>query len=115
MNGGVYRSVNPTVSIDQPVHPVPSEFLLAQNYPNPFNSTTVIRYALPKMSDVKLIIYNVLGQKVRTLLNDRVEAGYHSIEWDGRNDIGAQAASGIFVYRLKAGNQIISKKMLLLR
>lgn len=94
---------------------VPLEFTLEQNYPNPFNPETTIRYQLKEISRVKLEIFNVLGQKVRTLVDGQVDTGSHSIVWDGRNDIGVSIASGVYIYRIKAGNFVKSRKMVLVR
>ena len=94
---------------------LPKTYDVAQNYPNPFNPTTTIKFALPAASDVKLEIYNVLGQRVRTLVNGRVEAGYHRVEWDGRNELGHQVATGIYIYRFQAGDFVKVKKMILMK
>ncbi len=94
---------------------LPTTFAVSQNYPNPFNPTTTIKYQLPKASDVNLVIYNVLGQKVRTLLNKKIDAGYHEMVWDGLNDIGAQVATGIYIYRFEAGDFKQVKKMILMK
>jgi hypothetical protein len=94
---------------------LPTTFAVSPNYPNPFNPTTTIKYQLPQTSDVQLVIYNVLGQKVRTLVNARVEAGYHSIEWNGRNEVGQQAATGIYIYRFSANEYLKVQKMMLLK
>jgi hypothetical protein len=93
----------------------PAEFALKQNFPNPFNPQTVIRYALPRGTSVELTVYNILGEKVRTLVNQSQKAGSHRVTWDGRNDIGLSVTSGIYVYQLKADNFRRSMKMLLLR
>ncbi len=81
---------------------VPKEFGLSQNYPNPFNPTTNIKYALPVDSRVTMEIYNVLGQRVRTLLSDVQPAGYHIAEWNGKNDAGQQLSSGMYFLQLSA-------------
>ncbi len=98
-----------------PQHPLPEEFTLEQNYPNPFNPETVIRYQLPQDSQVKLSIYNVLGREIRTLVNANKEAGYHDATWDGRDNTGQQVASGVYLYRLRAGEFTEVKKLTLLR
>jgi hypothetical protein len=85
-------------------------FELNSNYPNPFNPDTRISFYLPRAADVKLEIFNVLGQRVSTLIDGSLEAGDHSVIWDG-----SQAASGIYFYRLQAGEKIISSRMLLLK
>ncbi len=88
----------------------PEDYLLFQNYPNPFNPTTIISYQLPSFSNVDLSIYNLLGQKVATLVNERQRAGYHQIEWDA-----GRFSSGIYFYRIEAGEFQDVKKMILLR
>ena len=98
---------------DQPQ--LPQRFALHQNYPNPFNPTTTIRYDLPRSVHVKLELYNLLGQRVALLLDERVEAGYRQVIWDGRNAAGNQVASGLYFYRLRAGNYTKTRKMMLLR
>lgn len=100
---------NETVSI-------PEVFAIGQNYPNPFNPTTTITYQLPKRANVELIVFNVLGQKVNTLLDLELEPGAYRIMWNGRSDTGVQMPSGVYFYRLSAnGRTIATKKMLLLR
>jgi Zn-dependent metalloprotease len=94
---------------------IPSEYELSQNYPNPFNPTTSIVYQLPQIAEVKIEIYNMLGQKVRTLMRDRKEPGVYQTVWDGRNDNGAQVGSGVYLYRMAAGDYVRVKKMILMR
>jgi len=94
---------------------LPNEFRLVQNYPNPFNPTTSIEYNLPARSQMKLEIFNILGQKIRTLENDTRAAGYYRIEWNGTDDAGQAVASGIYTYRLTAGDVVQIKKMSLIK
>ncbi len=95
---------------------IPREFKLNQNYPNPFNPTTTISFALPEAARVTLSIYNVLGQKVRTLINNQqATAGTHVRQWDGRDDAGHQVASGIYFYKLEAGKFSSIRKMVLMK
>jgi len=94
---------------------IPSEFMLQQNYPNPFNPTTTISYGLKENVRVTLTIYNTLGQAVKTLVDRNEEAGLKSVDWNGRDDLGNQVASGIYVYKIQAGNFVQAKKMLLLK
>jgi len=94
---------------------LPKIFSLDQNYPNPFNPSTIINFALPQAYDVSLEIYNILGQKVTTLIACHMEAGYHSVKWDGKNPMGQEVASGVYFYKIKAGEYTNSKKMLLLK
>jgi hypothetical protein len=81
---------------------LPTEYALSQNYPNPFNPTTNIKYALPVDSKLTMEVYNVLGQRVRTLINDNVAAGFHIAEWDGRGNDGQQLASGMYFLQMSA-------------
>ncbi len=90
-------------------------FNLSQNYPNPFNQNTIIQYSLPKSSEVELVVFNLLGQKVRTLVNQTQKAGYKIVFWDGKNDKGEVVASGVYFYKLEYGDYRQTKKMLLLK
>jgi len=78
----------------------PLQFTLRQNYPNPFNPTTNITYDLQSSADVRLDIFNVNGQRIAALVNEKQDTGSHSITWNGHSDSGAPAASGIYLYRL---------------
>ena len=93
----------------------PREYSLGQNYPNPFNPSTSIMYDVPLTSNVSLIIYDILGRNVRTLLNEQHNAGSYSVEWDGKNADGLLVTSGIYFYRLEADQFAITKKMVLLK
>jgi hypothetical protein len=95
--------------------PVPAAFSLAQNFPNPFNPTTDIRYQLAGTASVSLTVYDLLGQAVRTLVNEIKDAGSYEAVWDGRNDQGQNVGSGIFFYRLQAGTFVDTRRMVLLR
>ena len=88
---------------------------LKANYPNPFNPSTNIEYSLKNTSEVSLVIYNLLGEKVRTLVNETQAADRYRITWDGTNDIGLKVASGIYIYKLTAGNFTDSQKMILMK
>ncbi len=88
---------------------------LDQNVPNPFNPTTVIGYAIASDNDVSLVIYDVAGRKVRTLVNERQRADVHRVSWDGMNDAGVRTASGVYFYKLAAGKFTQTKKMVLLK
>ncbi len=94
---------------------VPTEFMVLQNYPNPFNPVTTIHYAIPQAERVEIVIFNTLGQRVRTLLSEDKEAGYFSVEWNGINDNGHQVASGLYIFQVKAGRHHAIKKMILLK
>ncbi len=93
----------------------PQEFALNQNYPNPFNPTTNISYQLQNSSSVSLVIYDVLGRKIKTLVSEQQSPGYYSVMWNGRNEIGTKVNSGVYVYTLKAGQLLESRKMLLMK
>ncbi|MBI1936504.1 MAG: T9SS type A sorting domain-containing protein [Ignavibacteriales bacterium] len=97
------------------VREIPSEFALSQNYPNPFNPTTTMKYALAQDASVTVTVYNMLGQKVKTLVDLQQEAGYYTINWDGTNEFGGRVASGIYIYRLTAGKFTSTLKMNLLK
>jgi hypothetical protein len=101
--------------IDHGGSQLPTKFELGQNHPNPFNPITVIDFALPTASQVNVDIYNVLGQKVRTLVNESMPAGYYSATWDGTNDNGQPAASGIYFYKIEAGKFQNTKKLMMLK
>ncbi|MCB0266181.1 MAG: T9SS type A sorting domain-containing protein, partial [Calditrichaeota bacterium] len=99
----------------EPLAIIPTEYSLEQNYPNPFNPTTVINYQLPVVSNVKLVIYNTLGQQVRTLVSGSQNAGSYTVQWDGRNDTGQKVASGMYLYRITAGSFVQTRKMMLMK
>ncbi len=100
-----------TVGIDDENGTTPTKFALGQNYPNPFNPSTTIEFTIPKSVTVQIIVYNILGQKVRTLINESMNAGSHSVVFDGRNDFGQQLSSGVYIYRIQAGSFMETKKM----
>ncbi len=85
------------------------------NYPNPFNPSTTIAFTLPNASDVEVAVYNVLGQQVRSLVDQHMTAGEHSVVWDGRADNGSQLSSGVYFYRITADNVDVTKKMMMLK
>jgi hypothetical protein len=95
---------------------VPKEFALLQNYPNPFNPSTTIEFRVPEANaPVRLTIYNMLGQAVRTLVDGVREVGTHRIRWDGRNDVGDLVGSGTYIYQLRTRNVVQSKKLTLVK
>ncbi len=93
----------------------PLPFALHQNHPNPFNPSTEIGFSLPVPSTVTLDIFDVSGKRIRRLLEERRPAGNHSVHWDGLDDRGSRAISGVYFYRLTAGINTHSRKMILLR
>jgi len=92
-----------------------NSFELKNNYPNPFNPTTTIDYSLKNNVNVELSVYNVVGQKVKTLVNSTKTSGSHSVKWKGLNEAGQKVSSGIYFYRLKSGSNVEMKKMMLLK
>jgi hypothetical protein len=93
--------------------PVPTQFALVGNYPNPFNPSTTIQYNVGNTANVSLAIYDVLGQRVRTLVSGLQSAGAYDVVWDGRSDMGYQVANGLYFYELKAGDFRSMRKMML--
>ena len=93
----------------------PEQFSLHQNYPNPFNPVTTLRYDLPENNLVNITIYDMMGRKVKTLINKTQNAGYRSIIWDATNDYGKPVSAGIYLYQIQAGEYISTKKMVLLK
>jgi hypothetical protein len=94
---------------------LPEYFALNQNIPNPFNPSTQIMYAVPEAGNVTLEVYNILGQQIVTLVDGEHQPGFYSVEWNGRDEKGQSVASGIYLYRLKAGDFVESKKMMLIK
>jgi hypothetical protein len=94
---------------------IPDKFDLHQNFPNPFNPETEIRFDLPEEAHVQVIIFDLLGREVRTLVDKNAAAGYHSVVWDGRDNSGQAVASGVYLYRMSAGNFREVKKLTLVR
>jgi hypothetical protein len=101
---GVPLTSNPRYNASRLTHS------MCQNYPNPFNAVTTIEYILPQPADVQLDIYNAVGQKITTLVNESQSRGSHRITWDGKN-----CATGMYIYQLKAGNVTDAKKMMLIK
>ncbi|MDP2209753.1 MAG: right-handed parallel beta-helix repeat-containing protein [Bacteroidota bacterium] len=104
-----------TINLTADDKPLPSEFELYQNYPNPFNSETIIKYCIQKSGNVSLIIYNILGQKVATLVSEHLETGTYKVGWDGKNSSGVNLPSGIYFTRLNIGRLSRSIKLVLLK
>ena len=91
------------------------DFALGQNHPNPFNSNTVIRYSIPQRATVSLEVYNLPGQEVARLVYGLREAGSYTVEWDGRANANRALATGVYMYRLQAGEHVTTRKLMLLR
>ena len=101
--------------ITDPSEILPKVFSLSQNYPNPFNPSTTIRFTLPRQTFVRLEIFNVLGQKVTTQVDQLMPAGDYTISWDGTDNAGRPVSSGVYLYRITAGEFVDTRKMLLLK
>jgi predicted outer membrane repeat protein len=94
---------------------LPVTYILHQNYPNPFNPVTTLRYDLPENNLVNITIYDMMGRKVKTLVNQTQDTGYKSVVWDATNDYGKPVSAGIYLYQIQAGEYISTKKMVLLK
>ncbi len=94
---------------------LPEKFTLSQNYPNPFNPSTVVEYSLPRREKITIEIFDILGRKVRTILEQEMAAGKYRTVWNGRDDRGGEVATGVYFCRLTAGSESLSKKMVLLK
>ncbi len=94
---------------------ITNDFVLENNYPNPFNPTTTIKFSVPNITKVSLVVYNTLGQKVRTLINNKTLSGNQTAVWNGKNDFGSSVPSGVYYYRMESGSNTITKSMVLLK
>tara|TARA_B100000959_G_scaffold122167_4_gene128276 strand:- start:4292 stop:4657 length:366 start_codon:yes stop_codon:yes gene_type:complete len=104
-----------SAAVDEPVL-LPEEYALHQNHPNPFNPVTTIRYDLPQAGDVKLTIYDMLGREMKVLVSQQgMSPGSHTVVWDGTDRLGQPAAAGVYIYQLKSGDFINTKKLVLLK
>lgn len=108
MVNAIITSVN-----DPYAKPIPVEFSISQNYPNPFNPATTIRFQLAKPEWVSMKIFNLLGQEIRTLVDQNMEAGYFTVNWDGKDNFGKEVPSGIYFYQIQAGSSVQVKRMIL--
>ena len=93
---------------------IPATFTLHQNFPNPFNPITTLSYDLPKDSDVRLAIFDMLGNEVATLVNTTQEAGFKSVQWDATDSMGIPVSAGVYLYQIQAGEHVQTRKMVLL-
>ena len=109
-----YDSVLTTID-DKVAGTVPFKFELYANYPNPFNPSTTIEFTIPKLQNVELAVYDVLGKRVKTLLSRKLSEGKYGVDWDGKNKAGNDVASGLYFCRLIGENSVKTSKMILLR
>ena len=109
----VYESTGPGVSVIDEALPV--AFNLYNAYPNPFNPVTTLRYDLPENGFVNIIIYDILGRRVKTLISQTQTAGQRSVQWNATNDYGKPVSAGVYLYQIQSGKHISTKKMVLLK
>ncbi|MBD3339556.1 MAG: T9SS type A sorting domain-containing protein [Candidatus Lokiarchaeota archaeon] len=114
-DGGLLKQEAEDITDEEAEVKIPESYALEQNYPNPFNPNTSINYQLPENSYVLIKVFNTLGKEIRTLTNEFKPAGNHNIYWDGMNNSGNRVVSGIYLYRIQAGNFSCTKKMILTR
>jgi photosystem II stability/assembly factor-like uncharacterized protein len=107
---GIFRSLEPIVSVDNYTSNLPNSFILSQNFPNPFNPFTKIKYSVPQISQVQIKIYDVLGNEIETLVNEEKPAGTYEVTWNAAN-----LPSGVYFYQLWAGDFVDTKKMILIK
>ncbi len=100
---------------DENLAGIPEVFTLSQNYPNPFNPTTEISFGLPVTGHTTLDVYDIMGRKVKTLINEELTAGFHQVTWDSADESGDKIASGVYFYKLAQGDKIITRKMVMLK
>ena len=110
---GEFVFENTSLSIDGEI--IPEVFALHQNYPNPFNPTTQIRYDLPEESYVSIAIYDLMGRRIKSLVNTNQAAGYRSVHWNATNDLGQSVSAGMYIYTIQAGEFRQNRKMVLLK
>jgi hypothetical protein len=111
---GTFKVGDNVTAVEEPTI-IPEKFEVSQNYPNPFNPSTVISYSLPTAEFVTIKVYNMLGQEIATLLNKDVNAGVYNITWNGVDNSGSKVSTGTYIFRVVAGDNVVSKKMILLK
>lgn len=104
-----------TTSVKEAAAEIPTKFELEQNYPNPFNPETTIKYHVPMRVNVTLRVYNALGQELRTLVNSLQDAGVYTATWDGKDNNGRQLSTGLYLFRLEAGDVVMTRKMAMVK
>jgi hypothetical protein len=109
-----FTETDTSVFVDEPAQ-IPNKVVLHQNYPNPFNPSTVIQYEIPEAAPVKLVIYDILGRHIKTLLNSVQVPGYKTVIWDGTDEAGRPVSAGIYITIIESGNFKDIRKMVLLR
>ena len=108
------ETISQTVGLED-IDMIPDTYELVQNYPNPFNPSTTLTYGLPEMSDVKIIIFDISGRTIMEWKINAQRAGWHHVVWNGRNINGDQVSTGMYIYKLYAGDYSDTKKMVLVK
>lgn len=112
----VVEQLQPLTSVEDYINPgVPQNLYLNQNYPNPFNPTTNISYQISTTGFVSLTVYDLLGRQIKTLVSGVQPNGNYTVNWNGKDELGNSVPSGVYLYSLKTGNFVESKKMVLLK
>ena len=111
----LFSLLNPVTREGRSQKAIPGDFRLYQNYPNPFNPTTQIEFDLPETSNLTLKVFNTLGQEVATVSDGKFNAGHYVMTWNGKSNAGIDVATGLYIYQLKAGSFLDTKKMILMR
>ena len=116
-SGQIFRrdSVQITITAGEDLSQIPDKYILKNAFPNPFNPSTNIMFGLPENTNVKIVIYNSIGQKVRTLTDKNFNAGWHILQWDGKSDAKISLGSGQYFYLIKTKHYSAVKKMLLVK
>ena len=116
ISGGLFQAFpGASLGVETETSVIPDGLIVMQNYPNPFSHTTEIYYGLPNRDYVTIEVYNLSGQKIRTLIAQNQQAGYHTVVWDGRDETGQEVSSGIFSCKVKTGKYIMTRKMILMK
>lgn len=105
-SGGIWKGSQKNQST------IPNTIVLGNNLPNPFNPTTKIKFGLPQQQKIKIDVYSITGQKIKTLVDNTMSAGYHTINWNATDANGAKVSSGVYIYQLRCGNEVFTKKMI---
>jgi hypothetical protein len=120
--GLLQKSMDILTGVETVSYNLPETFSLTQNFPNPFNPTTEIQFGVPRDSKVQIIIYDILGRKMKTLVDNQIAPGTYRATWDGRDDNGLGVASGVYLYRIVAKNSsgsgqdfVLTKKMIMMK
>ncbi len=115
MENVAHSTLSRLTSVGEMENNLPKEFQLQQNYPNPFNPTTIIRYGIPRNTQLKLTIFNIVGKKVVTLVDKSQQAGWHNVIWNGFDEKGRLVSSGIYLMRLEAADFVDMKKIVFIK